>query len=173
MKVDTQSTRPQAKWDDQRAGFILAIPTTAIITPLECIPTLKEDLRTAFDLNSQTAQTPVTGAASAPVTALPVTLPDHSIQTTRQPIQYLPDVASLPRPDELLQRVPYYMIVRTMGERIDIECTHSPSLNVLAAYLQRWCRTNHNLSTKVCLLPSVPRRRMRSRSIDKNLTRVV
>ncbi|KAK0384348.1 hypothetical protein NLU13_8435 [Sarocladium strictum] len=140
--------RPRARWDTQRGGIVLDIPRSAIATPLEYVPALQEDLRTAFDAKQDPAQLPeiedavLVGSAFQDLSLQPTT-------TSHPTIQYLPDASSLPRPDELLQQPPYHMIVRSMGEhRLDVECTHSPSLKVLATYLQRWCRTNHNLSTK-------------------------
>jgi hypothetical protein len=144
---------------------MLDIPKSAIATPLEYIPALQEDLRTTFDQKANPAQVPEIEDAVI-INSNLASLQDLSLQPTptptpRQTVQYLPDANSLPRPDELLQTAPYHMVVRALGEyRVDIECTHSPSLNVLSTYLQRWCRTNHNLSTKVSVTPP-PKSRLR------------
>lgn len=139
------SDRAHATWEDQRAGFVLAIPKVAITLPIEHIPVIKEQLRATFDEKPSSAQTVETKTVPG------VDLSRQNSKTTaRKSIQYLPDAAALHRPDELLQTPPYHIIVRAIGEiRIDIECSHGPSLDVLAAYLKRWCRTDHNLSTKV------------------------
>ncbi|KAL2210777.1 hypothetical protein CC79DRAFT_1366159 [Sarocladium strictum] len=143
--------RPQARWDDERGGITLDLPKTAIATPLEFIPIFKEELRTTFDEKPASSQVQdeedavIVDSATTP-------LKDLSINPQPRPavVQYLPDASLIPRPDELLQRPPYLLHVRASGDhRVDIECTHSPSLQVLATYLKRWCRTNHNLSTKV------------------------
>lgn len=138
------------RWDDERSGIILDLPKSAIATPLEFIPIFREDLRTTFDKKPTSSQIQdeedavIVDSATKP-------LKDLSINTRARPVvQYLPDASSIPRPDELLQRPPYLLHVRSSGDhRVYIECTHSPSLQVLATYLKRWCRTNHNLSTKV------------------------
>ncbi len=65
-------------------------------------------------------------------------------------VDFLPDVNSLPRPDELFLRPPYHLIIQDLGrQRIEISCSHTPSLQLLAEYLKRWCRINHNDSRKV------------------------
>ncbi|KAH8174831.1 hypothetical protein LIA77_06250 [Sarocladium implicatum] len=145
---------PIARWDSPRRGIILSIPQTPITAPLECISSLKDNLLKAFEPQPSSNQwVQVDAAPDASATVEPLRLQSLSIKeprtTAQQPIQYLPDAASLPRPDELLSRPPYYMIVRAVGElRIDVECTHSPTLDAIANYLKRWCRTNHSLSTK-------------------------
>lgn len=147
--------KPSARWNDSRHGIILLIPKTPVTAPLECIPTIKDSLLRAFEpqpSSSQWVEVDAPQASSATVEPLQLrSLSNQEPRTAAQlPVQYLPDVASLPRPDEMLLRPPYYMIVRARGElRIDIECTHGPTLDVIANYLKRWCRTNHSLSTKV------------------------
>ena len=141
------SDRAHATWEDQRGGFVLAVPKVAIALPNEHIPAIKEQLRTTFDKSLTSAQ--VVETETAPGVDLSL---QSSKTTARKPVHYLPDAAALPRPDELLQALPYHLIIRAIGETlIDIECSHGPSLDVLAAYLKRWCRTNHNLSTKVSI----------------------
>jgi hypothetical protein len=121
--------------------------------------TITDDLSKSFDKAHQsTASAPVTGGATSETSQATFgaasVLPDRS-QTAgdaaRPAITYLPDVTALPRPEELLSQPPYHLIVRALGDtRMDIQCSHGASLEVLAAYLKRWTRTNNNLSTKVC-----------------------
>lgn len=57
---------------------------------------------------------------------------------------YLPNVAALPRPDELLLKPPYHLIIHSDGRSLtELHCSHSPTLEFLADYLRRWCRVNH------------------------------
>lgn len=58
-------------------------------------------------------------------------------------VEYLPSAESLPRPDDLLLQPPYHLSVRVYGSsEIDVQSSHGPSLELLAAYLKKWCRTN-------------------------------
>ncbi|KAF5003816.1 hypothetical protein FDECE_9659 [Fusarium decemcellulare] len=64
-------------------------------------------------------------------------------------IEYLPDPNTMPKPGTLLQRVPYHLFVYSSGKNnIEIECSHSQTLEVLSEYLKRWCRINPNITTK-------------------------
>ncbi|KAG6013118.1 hypothetical protein E4U41_005149, partial [Claviceps citrina] len=56
---------------------------------------------------------------------------------------HLPNVNSLPRPDDLLLRPPYHLHI-THESCIRIQCSHGPSLGFLDEYLRKWCRTNGN-----------------------------
>jgi hypothetical protein len=53
----------------------------------------------------------------------------------------LPDIATIERPEELIKKPPYWLIVRQERRNlILIEGSHGPSLSVLEAYLKKWCR---------------------------------
>ena len=53
----------------------------------------------------------------------------------------LPDIAIIERPEELIKKPPYWLIVRQEGRNLVlIEGSHGPSLTVLEAYLKKWCR---------------------------------
>jgi hypothetical protein len=53
----------------------------------------------------------------------------------------LPDIASIPRPEELIKKPPYWLIVRQeRKDLVHIEGSHGPSMAVLEAYLKKWCR---------------------------------
>lgn len=67
----------------------------------------------------------------------------------------LPNVSMLPRPDELLLKPPYHLILQDRGHNeIEVQCSHGPSLQVLADYFKRWCRVNHQDTRNV--RPSPP-----------------
>ncbi|KAJ9148625.1 hypothetical protein NKR23_g4788 [Pleurostoma richardsiae] len=58
-------------------------------------------------------------------------------------VDYLPKVDLLPRPDELLLKPPYHLVVDATGRaEVEIQCSHSPSLQFIAHYLKRWCKAN-------------------------------
>ncbi|KAI0397974.1 hypothetical protein F5Y17DRAFT_454557 [Xylariaceae sp. FL0594] len=72
--------------------------------------------------------------------------PKLTPQPQRRKYDIIPDLATVPRPDDLLQRPPYHLHVSAYGSngsQVDVECSHSPTLQFLAEYLQKWCRTNH------------------------------
>jgi hypothetical protein len=56
---------------------------------------------------------------------------------------FLPDIATLERPEELSQRAPYRLVVRQESrQRVVVEASHMGSLKVLEGYLGRWVRGN-------------------------------
>lgn len=63
--------------------------------------------------------------------------------------QFFPTVASLPRPDDLLRQPPYHLLMHASGSNVLVECSHSPTLQLLSDYLKQWCRANHNRTDKV------------------------
>jgi len=55
----------------------------------------------------------------------------------------LPAAASLPRPDILFGSIlPYTLIVRNRTDGIDIDCSHTPTLNLIYEYFSRHTRKN-------------------------------
>lgn len=65
-------------------------------------------------------------------------------------VDYLPDANTLPKPGTLLLKPPYHLFIHAIGNnKLEIQCSHSATLEVLSDYLKRWCRINPNLTTKV------------------------
>jgi len=64
----------------------------------------------------------------------------------------LPTLDMLARPDELfLTTTPYILMVELRGNSmIEVQCSHSKSLELLAAYLRKWGKSNPN-RVHVCL----------------------
>jgi hypothetical protein len=64
---------------------------------------------------------------------------------------FLPDIGTLERPEELTQRAPYRLVVRQEGrQRVLVECSHMGTLKVLEGYLGRWVRGNVDFVNRVC-----------------------
>lgn len=147
--------RAQTHWDQRRAGFNLLLPKVPITLPLDSIPHLKEDLLRAWEDKpaSRDGKEP-SGDSPAPRTQSEDKLPHRSPAPPREGneahVNYLPNVDALPRPDELTHEPPYHLFVEAFGDRhLKITSNHSPSLEVLEAYLTKWCRTNNHLSHRV------------------------
>jgi hypothetical protein len=68
----------------------------------------------------------------------------------------IPELATIPRPEELTRRPPYWIVVRQEGrQRIVIQGSHAPSLACLEEYLKRWCRGEVGRSDRVSACPSL------------------
>jgi hypothetical protein len=63
----------------------------------------------------------------------------------------LPNVKLLERPEDLMRKPPYHLILthNQYGKFITIQCSHQPSLELIAEYFKKWTKKNHNQSTKV------------------------
>lgn len=110
-----------------------------------------------------------TGRAAAVVVEPPqryTVAPQQSQQQLQQQpiIDVIPDVGTLSRPDDLLLKPPYHLIIHSTGRMsFEVECSHSPTLQFLSEYLTKWSRTNHHNTTKVriflfflAILPLLP-----------------
>jgi len=62
----------------------------------------------------------------------------------------IPELARIPRPEELTRRPPYWILVRQEGrQRVVVQGSHAPSLACLDEYLKRWCRGEVGRSDRV------------------------
>lgn len=153
------SKSPLTKWDQGRACFVLLLPKgEPPHNSAAAVPTFRSQIMSAFD-EGASSKTEVDAAdqdewadVSVPVAAAAT----HSKSGTRLvPVvqeevepAYLPNVNTLPRPDELLLKPPYHLHV-SQSSAITIECSHSPSLSFLEAYFKKWCRTNNHRTDRV------------------------
>jgi hypothetical protein len=77
------------------------------------------------------------------------TLPLHPSSLTTTSDQ-LPELSTIPRPEELLKTPPYHLTVRQEGNmRVVVNASHGPSLVLLEGYLKRWCRGEVNRVNRV------------------------
>ncbi|POR37051.1 Uncharacterized protein TPAR_02754 [Tolypocladium paradoxum] len=143
MLETTNSNMPSTSWNTSRGAFILHLPANnPPPEPLAFVPNFRSQANAAFtDAVSSTAAADHDGWADVVVSSANPTLEPEGASN------YLPSAISLPQPDKLLLRPPYHLLVfaRDRNE-IEIQSSHSPSLDLLAAYLKKWCRTNVELS---------------------------
>lgn len=53
----------------------------------------------------------------------------------------IPDISTIQRPEELMRRPPYWLVVRQEGRmNVTVQGSHAPSMACLDEYLRRWCR---------------------------------
>ncbi|KAJ4159794.1 uncharacterized protein LMH87_007736 [Akanthomyces muscarius] len=127
-------------WSSSSSTFTLALPSTRITFAPDHAAELRADIFGVFeakespapdgwaDLGDPRLSLPARGADSivAPVPAKGAT--------------FLPTLNDVPRPDVLQLQPPYRLIVYDRGSCIEVQCSHSPSLELLAGYLEKWCR---------------------------------
>ncbi|KAK1714646.1 hypothetical protein BDP67DRAFT_512635 [Colletotrichum lupini] len=152
-------------WSDDKGGFLITLPKLRLITPMDLHPLFKSEIKDCFaDHHKQLppySASPTEDWADLEMDArlnrLSVGGTGHlrqraSISSTasRGPqADFMPKADALPRPDELLQKVPYHLIVYSRGaHEIEIQGSHSATLKFLADYFKKWRRTNHQISSK-------------------------
>jgi len=87
-------------------------------------PTVQDDFVEIIGTNKVPAQALATAAPTSRVVSLPA-------------------AASLPRPDILFGSIlPYTLIVRNRTDSIDIDCSHTPTLDLIHDYFSRHTRKN-------------------------------
>lgn len=171
-----QSTQPKVSsndkastsWSDRRGAFVIQLPKAQVYQPAELFPVFRGGLlagfepeekrsipdRTAADDWADVEVDGATGQAEVVGRHQPATTTSTALPAAR--VAFLPSAASLPRPDELLLRPPYHLVVHAGQKDVEIHGSHSPSLKLLADYLRRWCRVNHHDSRAVSSIPSPP-----------------
>lgn len=161
------SAKPALEWSKQRGGFIVSIPRIARYGGDDCREFFEGAIRKTLEDPPAAAVPPVTledgGAASGEVIAskdagddwetvhVGAPAPAAAARASFPKPEYLPLVGALPRPDDLLLRPPYNLRVQASYETVTVECSHSPTLQLLHDYLAQWCRVNHNRTDKVRL----------------------
>ncbi|KAI1266946.1 hypothetical protein F5Y18DRAFT_352796 [Xylariaceae sp. FL1019] len=144
-------------WSEARNSFLIGLPKRPISTPSHMQSLFRGALLRCFDertRTSATSSTPFsavddwsdvlvdekTGAAAA------IDLPKR--QAAIPEFDIMPDIDTVPRPDDLGLKPPYYLTVHDSKQLVDVQCSHSPTLEFLSKYLHRFIRLNHNDSRK-------------------------
>ncbi|KAI0104282.1 hypothetical protein GGR51DRAFT_229837 [Nemania sp. FL0031] len=150
-------------WSAQQRGIILALPKSAVPSQAYMRSFFTGNLLKLFDEKSThepfspTAE-PAAADDWADVAvdnrtgnAGVVELPQRHLAPTHVSPSFdiIPDVETVSRPDELLLKPPYHLIMYGGGKAfMEVQCSHSPTLQFLSDYLTKWSKTNHNNTTR-------------------------
>jgi hypothetical protein len=148
------SAKASTAWSEKRGGFVVSLPKKQVYQPAELFPIFRGDLLACFNERKkpQLPEKKAAGGAddwegvevdAATGQAAVVETPLTVRPSPRAKVEFLPDVAALPRPDQLLLQPPYHLTLLDGRQEIEVQSSHSPSLQLLADYLKRWCRVNH------------------------------
>ncbi|KAK0657019.1 hypothetical protein B0T16DRAFT_366800 [Cercophora newfieldiana] len=158
LEVST-SEIASTSWSEERRAFIITLPKKKVFQPAELFPIFRGKLLTCFEAPKK-AQLPIRQGQAADewadveldtATGKPEVVEKSQGSSASRPkttVEFLPNVQSLPRPDELFLRPPYHLTLIPGHSEIEIQSSHSPSLKVLSDYLKRWCRINHHDTTE-------------------------
>ena len=175
LKVTKEDT-PSTNWSANTIGYDLCIPNSEpIISPANHYARFKSQIFSAFEeqpsldqiTESQTIAAttatvddwtdvvvaPVSNRSAPPPAQTPATRKSSGNAQLKPQIDILADATTLPRPDELLLQPPYHLSVTARSRtEVEIQCSHSPTLEFLSTYLKKWCRTNMQNTNKVSTL---------------------
>lgn len=161
--------KPALSWDARQTGFTMTLPKSRVASLWELEGVCKGALAGDFitETPGPAAASPdqavgddwadvavdrTTGQPSVAPEPAPARAPVPSPSApARRVVDYLPDLALLSRPDELLREPPYHLAVYSGHGTVEIHGSHSPTLELIAAYLRKFVRTNHNQTNRVRL----------------------
>ncbi|KAI8948148.1 hypothetical protein F4801DRAFT_471158 [Xylaria longipes] len=149
-------------WSNQEGIFVISLPKSAVPSKAYILSFFTGNLLKVFDEKAKhdTLSTvePVAADDWADVAvdnktgnaAVIEMSQRHSTTAQQSPaFDVIPDVGTISRPDELLLKPPYHLIMHSNGKiSIDVQCSHSPTLQFMADYLKKWSKTNHNNTTR-------------------------
>ncbi|KAL8345353.1 hypothetical protein RB601_005407 [Gaeumannomyces tritici] len=170
----SKDTSASTEFSHERGGFVITLPRRTLNQPYELFPLYKGEIHASFDegrkkksvkLPSHSAPAAgddwadvevdeATGKLEVVEKATPAAMVSAAVSGGAPPPglpkpEFMPNADTLPRPDELLLRPPYHLIVHAKGlTEVEVQCSHSPSLSFIADYLKRWSRANHNMTNK-------------------------
>ncbi|TKW60241.1 hypothetical protein CTA1_4766 [Colletotrichum tanaceti] len=146
-------------WSEERGGFVVYIPRHERILPVNLQPLFQAELKDCFaDQKQLPPYSPSPRAVDwsevdmdTRINRLSVCAPvPHrrgstvSSTGTQPPADFMPRADALPRPDDLLLKPPYHLMIYSRGaHEIEVQCSHAATLRFLADYFKRWRRTNH------------------------------
>ncbi|KAK7426104.1 hypothetical protein QQZ08_007414 [Neonectria magnoliae] len=152
----SETEQTSTEWSDKRLGFLVSLPKVQVYQPAQFASLFKGQLLDCFEKKKRPSQSLPIRSTTGDEWANVAT--DEAAEKPTQPVaaksaftavEYLPNASTLPKPGTLLLKPPYHLFIHTIGNnKLEIQCSHSGTLEVLADYLKRWCRINPNLTTK-------------------------
>ncbi|KAK7942920.1 uncharacterized protein PG986_012033 [Apiospora aurea] len=152
-------------WSNDRTGFVITLPRGQMPYLTELEAAFRGQLLNCFNKDAGASQsTTLASRAAAPAddwadvsldaatgkAAVVESAKDADRCSNTQyvpPIKaayaVIPECGTLARPDDLLLKPPYHLVVYDRGSsEVEIHSSHSPSLQLLSEYLKKWCRVN-------------------------------
>lgn len=163
VQTSKDGEQPTTRIDLSRSRFDLILPSSRPVRASGLEAIFASAFLELFDETKRKPHTTAAVAADEPDWAdVSIQSPiiqqlDHRGPSEAESAESLPDIATIQRPEELLKKPPYWLIVRQEGQnRILIEASHGPSLSVLEGYLKKWCRGEAGRVDRVSSIVSYP-----------------
>ncbi|KAJ7170486.1 hypothetical protein C8R43DRAFT_1120911 [Mycena crocata] len=147
--------RPTTTWNAKLATFHLCVPKTDPVSQSKLDSSFEKDFENLFNTEIDAKDGDWADvAAETRVVGKPI-VNEATIPSASEPpaVARLPVLDGLARPRDLFTSTgPYILIVEERGAMIVVQCSHEPSLELLAAYLNKWSKPNPNDSLKRSIL---------------------
>ncbi|KAJ6591466.1 hypothetical protein DFH09DRAFT_1273405 [Mycena vulgaris] len=144
-------TRPSTKWNVKLATFHLCVPKIEPVSQSKLDASFDKDFENLFNTEIDAKDddwADVAAETRAAAKGATISFPNEAPSVTRLPV-----LDGLARPQELFTSTgPYILIVEERGAMIVVQSSHEPSLELLAAYLNKWSKSNPNDSLKRSIL---------------------
>jgi hypothetical protein len=128
---------PSTKWNAKLATFNLGIPKGEPVSQGKLDSSYDKCFENLFNFEAKDEDWAELGTET---------------QISSPSVTRLPVLDALPRPSELFKLSgPYILIFEERVPHIVVQCSHEPSLELLAGYLSKWGKPNPNDSEKVCI----------------------
>ena len=171
-KVSPTSSRPTTSWQANKLVFVIALPkakppqqstvlagfttdfmnlftTSPIVKSMNAKETLAllDDQEDWANLDLESPHDPRSSTHPKPTHA----------KREDDVSEVIPEISTLPRPEELTKRPPYWLLVKQDSPtRIVVQGSHTPSLACLEGYLKRWCRGEASRANRVSFFMNDP-----------------
>jgi hypothetical protein len=145
--------RPKSAWLAQPSTFALSLPRNTVVAPHKTPSGFETDFENYFSANSVPAAEGDPASKDDEWADIDETGEAQSIRLKEADSapDALPTVETLARPDILFRSLTPYLLNVTLQStnKLVVQGTHEPSLQLLSDYMQRWMKRDHRDIRKV------------------------
>lgn len=161
-QTSVKGVEARTRFDMRKHHFELMLPFSKPLSSSVVEASFASDLLQLFNGSTETTSSGAVAVDEPGWDDVPMHSPviqqlqEIKIQDQEAPPS-LPDIATIERPEDLIKKPPYWLIVRQERRNLVlIEGSHGPSLAVLEAYLKKWCRGEVGRADRVSsVIPSL------------------
>jgi hypothetical protein len=155
-------------WEKERTTFVVGVSNVSKPSLSTLLGAFTNDLLSCFEAESAAAggaspQSTVSAAKSTRLdtqreqaaglaAGVPRTMSGVQLASpvAASSVEYLPEVETTARPEQMLTRAPYHLIISKTEQFLDIQGSHPASIQFLAEYLKKWGKQDLQDARKVC-----------------------
>ncbi|OCK83714.1 hypothetical protein K432DRAFT_321727 [Lepidopterella palustris CBS 459.81] len=159
IRIEVDGTdRPTTKWTSEKSAFTIFLPKSGthhqstmaagfngdFLACFQPEPVPRIPLASKFEMPDDSWADIETDSAVASGRIEP---PKETASSTTAPakvvVDRLPDASLLERPEYLMLKPPYHLILSAYLKEMTVQCSHPPTLKVIEEYLKRWTKRDN------------------------------